>query len=140
MIQHQHLNGTDSSTSALAASRFSSKGKGGQAAKQKKKCNFCRYLGHTEDECQKKKAQEANGTSGSTNGNKSKGKPKANVASTFEGSPQEDKTVQASLTSILHEFPSSSVSTEDDGLQSFWLATLLSSSMLLTSLLSSSVR
>jgi len=119
MVQHQRLNGTDSPASALAASRSSSKGKAGQAAKQKKKCNFCKYLGHTEDECQKKKAQEANRTSGSTDGNKGKGKPKANVASTSEGSSQDEETVQASLTSILHEFPSSSVSTEDDGLHVF---------------------
>ena len=72
----------------------------------RKKCNYCKWTGHTDEECRKKKSD--NQTSGSTEMNKGKSNDKntkANITSTPTPTPQDsdsDDTNSESVNATLH--------------------------------------
>ena len=100
MQEYRCLNGNDAD-SALAAR---SGRKTGSSKRSKCQCGYCNKLGHTEDECRKKKRdQESN--DGKTSNEKEKKKGSSTSANAAMTEPPQD-TITTQITHAFDEFPS----------------------------------
>lgn len=104
----------ESQDSAMVANSHTKRFTSGTSKSKKTRCKYCRYLGHTEEDCRKRKAAEGSGSNNSRN--KGKGKARAHVASTSDSDSDDEN---AAFASIHYEFPSNSPKWDDDSLHVF---------------------
>lgn len=117
MQEWRRLTGnTESADSAMAAKVRKEKSFSG---KKKKRCGYCKYTGHDEDECRRKKNDEEN--------KGKKGKNTAHVAqASSEDSDDKSTSEKAHLASVFAEFPSHSEQWEDGSHHVFIAAEVVS--------------
>jgi hypothetical protein len=117
MQEFRRLTGPDPSDTALiAASRNAKSGCGNCAGgkKKKKRCGHCGYIGHTADECKRKKAEDE-GKEFKSRTNKGTDKRKAPTdAGDSDGSTDSEDKERSNYAAVYAEFPCQRSKFEDD--------------------------
>jgi hypothetical protein len=100
MQEYRRLNRNDADSTLAARSGK----KAGSSKRSKCRCGYCKKLGHTEDECRKKKRDQEN-NDGKTLNEKEKKKGSSTSANAAMTEPPQD-TVTAQIACAFDEFPS----------------------------------